>query len=390
MAQFKTEDGKLMHRIIEEVSKFHRLSGTEENEKGFQKIIEFVKANGHTPEIQEFTCSDFPINIMFRINGLILAILYTLTWILILIESTLLILTFALLILIFSLLGEKISSFSFGKFIKLGKQLSCKNATWVIKPREEVKHKVIFGGHHDSKSQTFRVTIRAFIMIATTITMLYFSIQTIIHVIQSLYGISIPMPSIYSMIWTYFITLVILFNGYGNRSPGANDNLSAVACIITLANFFKLNPPNHTEIHFLINDAEEMGLFGAQYWLNSKKKQLDADNTYFVIYDTVGAMPIVNLASFGLPPHVLSSKFQTIIKKAQEQGKIPNLKKLYLPIGAATDHVIFDKSGFDTLVITSLCGRVHTKNDSIEYIKEEPLLLAKDTGIAVVEIIDNG
>ncbi len=392
--KFKTDDGRFMLGIIKDL-KYNRLSGTEGNKRGFQKIVDIIKENGHEPEIQEFQCSDFPINVMFRINGLILALLFTLTWMALSFQSPIILLNLSIITLIFTLMSEKITSYSFGRFRGLGKKIECKNATWVVEPTEEVKCKVIFGGHHDSKSQTFRVMIRAAIMIATTITLIIFSIQMILNALFLIFGpflwkTSAPLPSIYSMIWTYFITLIILINGYGNKSPGANDNLTAVACVIQLANEFKKNPPKHVEIHFLINDAEEMGLYGAQEWYDRKKSILDRKNTFFVIYDTIGDAPLLNLASFGIPPRVISKRFQAIIKEAQDQGKVSSLKKMYLPIGAATDHIIFDRNGYDTLVITSLCKRVHTSKNSAEYLKEQPMLLAKETGKAIVEVIDSG
>ncbi|MHA1293786.1 MAG: M28 family peptidase, partial [Promethearchaeota archaeon] len=219
----------------------------------------------------------------------------------------------------------------------------------------------------------------------------FFSIQMLFRSILMFMGtFEFSKPSLISMIWTYFITLVIIFNKYGNESPGANDNLSSVACIIQLSNEYKNNPLKHTELHFVVNDAEELGLYGAQEWYNRMKDEIDKENTFFIIYDTIGSSPLINLASFGIPPHKISRRFQSILKEAQNQFKIPRIKKMYLPIGAATDHVIFDRKGFDCLVISSLCGKVHTKKDSIEFIEEEPLLTAKKTGNAVIELIDSG
>ncbi|MHA1336969.1 MAG: hypothetical protein ACTSPW_14730 [Promethearchaeota archaeon] len=81
MSRFKTAEGKYMYEVIERASQYKRLSGTEGNEKGFNETLKMIKESDFNPEIQEFQCSDFPIKVAFRINGLILALLYTLTWI---------------------------------------------------------------------------------------------------------------------------------------------------------------------------------------------------------------------------------------------------------------------------------------------------------------------
>ena len=385
------KDGNYMYNIVKELSQYNRLAGTNGNHVAFEKILEILNDNGHNPKVQEFVCSDAPINIFFRLNGLILAVLYTFTWIALYIQNALFVFIFSIFLFCMALMGEKISSASFGRFKKIGRSINCKNATWTIDPTEEQRYVVIFVAHHDSKSQRFRVKIRAAIMIATTLTMIIYSIQTIINGIKLLVGPQDPiLPSIFSMIWTYFICLIILFNSYGNKSPGANDNLSAVAVVIQLANYYRKNPLKHTQIQFLINDAEEMGLYGAQEWYNQMESKINRDQTFFIIFDTVGALPLINLSSFGIPPHVISKKFQSIIKEAQAKYDINDLKKLYLPIGAATDHVIFDRHGYNCLVITSLCGRIHTKKDSIDYIEGAALIQAKKIGDAIIKVIESG
>ncbi|MHA1756957.1 MAG: M28 family peptidase [Promethearchaeota archaeon] len=394
MSRFKTAEGKYMYEVIERVSQYKRLSGTEGNEKGFNEILKMIKESDFNPEIQEFQCSDFPIKVAFRINGLILALLYTLTWISLLLRNGFLALSFSIIAFTYALLSEKIASYSLGRFKNIGKKIKCHNIYWSITPKERPKYHLIMCGHIDSKSQTFPVKLRAFLMIAMTITMLIFSIRALLFSIYLLIGSflwikDVVIPSIYSMIWTYFITLSILFNGYGNKSPGANDNLTGTACVIQLARYFQKNPLKNTELVFLLTDAEEMGLYGAQAFIDEKNKDFHPKNTFFIVYDTIGDKPLLNLKSFGIPPKIVSKRFQKIVALAKEKNMLPKLKSMYLPIGAATDHVIFKRYGYDVLIIASLCKKVHTKNDTIDYIYEEPLIQALEAGKAIAELIDS-
>lgn len=53
----------------------------------------------------------------------------------------------------------------------------------------------------------------------------------------------------------------------GKIFNGADDNASGAAALLTIANYFKQNPPKHTLI-FAAVDAEEIGSFGCAYLIN--------------------------------------------------------------------------------------------------------------------------
>jgi Zn-dependent M28 family amino/carboxypeptidase len=66
----------------------------------------------------------------------------------------------------------------------------------------------------------------------------------------------------------------------GSRVPdtiavhnGADDNASGVATLIELAGYFKKNPPKRS-ITFVAFDAEEMGLIGSKYYVDSRKEDV--------------------------------------------------------------------------------------------------------------------
>ncbi|WP_339611584.1 M28 family peptidase [uncultured Planktosalinus sp.] len=54
---------------------------------------------------------------------------------------------------------------------------------------------------------------------------------------------------------------------------GADDNASGTSALLLMAKYFKLNPPKNSFI-FIALDAEEMGLQGAKYFVESNKRNI--------------------------------------------------------------------------------------------------------------------
>jgi hypothetical protein len=68
-------------------------------------------------------------------------------------------------------------------------------------------------------------------------------------------------------------------------SPGANDNASGAAVLLTLAAYFSHHPLQNMEVNFLFTDAEETGLDGAR----AAAGRLDPDRMLVINVDQVGA-----------------------------------------------------------------------------------------------------
>jgi len=71
------------------------------------------------------------------------------------------------------------------------------------------------------------------------------------------------------------------------RSPGADDNASAVAAIIELAYMLKETPPLNCDVEFVSYDEEEIGLYGSRYHAKKLKKQ-NVDVVCMFSLDMVG------------------------------------------------------------------------------------------------------
>ena len=70
--------------------------------------------------------------------------------------------------------------------------------------------------------------------------------------------------------------------------PGANDNASGVATVLSLAEELGANPPANLDVWVLLTGAEECLQEGMRSFVRAHRGELDRETTYFVNVDTVG------------------------------------------------------------------------------------------------------
>src|SRR3954447_25707888 len=70
--------------------------------------------------------------------------------------------------------------------------------------------------------------------------------------------------------------------------PGANDNASGVATVLSLADELSANPPAHLDVWVLLTGAEECLQEGSRSFVRAHRGDLDRETSYFVNVDTVG------------------------------------------------------------------------------------------------------
>jgi hypothetical protein len=80
--------------------------------------------------------------------------------------------------------------------------------------------------------------------------------------------------------------------------PGAYDNASGVAAVLSAAQQLDDDPPPNLDVWVVLSGAEECNCEGMARWIAANRKKLDPENTYFLNLDSV---------SFG-DPHYLASE----------------------------------------------------------------------------------
>lgn len=94
-----------------------------------------------------------------------------------------------------------------------------------------------------------------------------------------------------------FIPLLLL-DERGGYSDGANDNASAVACLLGLGAHLKQQPLKNTEVWLAFTGAEEVGSLGVHHLLDVYGEQLR--DAWFIDFEMVGARDIVYVLDHGV------------------------------------------------------------------------------------------
>lgn len=135
--------------------------------------------------------------------------------------------------------------------------------------------------------------------------------------------------------------------------PGANDNLTGVAAIVSLAHALRARPLEDTRVILLSTGSEESFSEGMQAWGQRHFPSLPRDSTDFICIDTVGSPRLLLLEGEGmLGIHEYPKDLIALIHRcAGEQGVdlMPDLR-----FRNATDGVISLLAGYRTATLGSV------------------------------------
>ena len=92
------------------------------------------------------------------------------------------------------------------------------------------------------------------------------------------------LPTLILLVGVFLLTDIEL----SDVVPGANDNASGVATVLSLAEELGANPPEHLDVWVLLTGAEECLQEGMRSFVRAHRGDLDRETTYFVNVDTVG------------------------------------------------------------------------------------------------------
>ena len=152
--------------------------------------------------------------------------------------------------------------------------------------------------------------------------------------------------------------------GEGFVFPGANDNASGAAMLVTLAKYFSKHRPRHG-IQFILLDAEEENLLGSFFYCENPRKPLDKIE-YLIDLDMVAddsdhlSTQITPGGEAGL------ERFRAI----NADGKFPPFDIVLEPMNDDSDHFSFAQKGvpgiyFET--VGSIIQYYHTPRDTFEH-----------------------
>ena len=171
--------------------------------------------------------------------------------------------------------------------------------------------------------------------------------------------------------------------------PGANDNLSAVAVIVALAEALKEKPIKGIRVILASVGAEEVLQGGIYGFCRRHLKPLDRERTWVIVPDTVGSPGLAMIEGEG--PMVMEDyydrTFRDLIVQLAERADIPLRRGMRSRF--STDAVIPSRMGIPTVCFASLdrnkaLSNYHLPSDTAENVRYPTVALMTDLADLVI------
>jgi Zn-dependent M28 family amino/carboxypeptidase len=178
-------------------------------------------------------------------------------------------------------------------------------------------------------------------------------------------------------------------------APGANDNLTAVAVLVALAEHLRSEPIRGLRVLLVSCGAEEVLQGGIHGFAARHFPALDRDRTWVLNLDTVGSPKLILLEGEG--PVVMEDYhdrgFRDLVARAAERAGTPLRRGMRSR--TSTDAVIPSRAGYPTTTITSMdrykaLSNYHQMSDTPENVDYVTVSQALTLTLAVArELADN-
>lgn len=274
------------------------------------------------------------------------------------------------------------------------------------KAQGETKRRIVFCGHADAAHEmTFarhggRKTLGP-VLVLSTVGMMYMMALNITVLVRALQGNPAPLTGIWltlgiiALLFVPFFIGILCFMNWGRVVDGANDNLTG--CFVAMGVLKALEEQNirfeNTEVCCLITGAEEAGLRGALAFAGAHRDAFSAEETFFVVLDTMretSQLMVYTRGQNGLVKN--SAKVGDLLRKAGDACGHP------LPVAnsflGATDAEAFSRHG---LKACGFCGvnhdpkpYYHTREDTADNIDMDCVALSLDICLKALAMFDEG
>ena len=160
-------------------------------------------------------------------------------------------------------------------------------------------------------------------------------------------------------------------------SPGANDNASGVAAIMTIARQVAGNSYPF-KVRFVLFGAEEVGLFGSRHYVDTLGPEEIDDTVAMLNFDSVGSGSGFGVLGDG-------GLTQETLRLGEQFG--PNLiRPTTLPPNVSSDHAPFQDAGIPVMfLISDDSTRIHTPEDKLKWIEPNLLGWSAEIGIGLLD-----
>lgn len=299
------------------------------------------------------------------------------------------------------------------------------NTFGIIKPKGEVRARVIFEGHTDSAKQMKiaeyeRLPLKRFLLgiLYLVVTLVFPLVKLVTFLAASdlvlveagLFRFTLVDAIYYGAGAVLFPCFVFVIRGFVGKVdvPGASDNLSGSAVAAAIGKHFAANRLQHVELVIGSFGSEENGDQGAKDFVARHAGILG--NAMAFIMDDVGSGNKFHLVEKDFHLHgglTYSEKVIRLVEQAHEAfGKtVPDplpMERKRLPFGSS-DACMYTMAGFDATFIVSALeptssgekkiakpANWHSVRDTWQNIKKRTLRDAIGIGIEFVKLVDAG
>jgi hypothetical protein len=164
------------------------------------------------------------------------------------------------------------------------------NVIAVVPPREEVRRRAVLVGHLDTHRTPFLFGSPARLRLFGLLSPLGFGGMALLGGLfvagavwqePVLYYVSLAPTAILLLVLPLFVQ-----SDFTPYTPGANDNASGAALVLSLADRLSAAPLTNTEVWTVHTGCEEVGCYGADAFVRGHRERLDG--ACFISLDTVG------------------------------------------------------------------------------------------------------
>ena len=377
-----------------------RMMGTPAEKETTRFIMDFLTKAGLSPYTEEIQWSNAYViarkvlillfipwlvvfNISIRVEGLIGGILSVIMPLL------------AVLFLV--LAGKAVTN---DKFSYVGRMSAGKNVICVIPPGLNLhpEKTIYFTAHTDSIGSS----LPGLNMPLTIGSLLFFLISIfdtlaggIVLLVNSSVGGSGVSPTLFpsDLLITSAINIILiilsLFARRVDTSPGAIDNGSGTAILLSLAEYFAENPLKTTTLRYIFCAAEEWGLYGSKGYVKKHKDELTSGIARDVLInvDMVGSeLAYVDKAGLMIKKP-LNQNLNNLINEVAEENGI-QVRSYNTPFAGNSDHAPFRKLKMETAFFLSKkdTKKIHKPLDVIEGV--DPQRLEDAVGLLKAVVIE--
>ena len=263
------------------------------------------------------------------------------------------------------------------------------NISGFIEPTGEVKQQIVVSGHHDSayvfnffkrhqKLYAPRIILGLIVYHLTLLLFVCWGLLEYLHVSTSGFAIFVR------IFWGMGFLFVVQFYFFTSKeiSPGAGDNLIAVAMCLKLAQRFGFakksghNLLQHTRLIFASFDAEESGLRGSRAYCRKNRDALQSIPTYNFNLESIYDVNELSFLTKDINQYVRLSK--TMVDECMEIAGQLGHHTDEGPItwgGGATDAAEFARIGVHATSLLGMKNRsirdglsYHTMQDTVDKI----------------------